>query len=138
MRFEGTWKRCSRGRDLVDVHLSEEWKAVGSSSSFHQWAAARAPFFPFGAPPCFAGLLLLAVVMLAGNLAADPVPVRHPQGSAHGFVVLNAMEGKRLATGDMTQSVAGDRVTSRLLLRFRDGSVDDDRTVFTQRGVFRL
>src|SRR5947209_15467375 len=96
-------KRCSLGRDLVDVHLSEEWKAVGSSSWFHQWAATRAPFFPFGAPPCFAGLLLLAVVMLAGNLAADPVPVRHPQGSAHGFVVLNSMEGKRLAAGDMTQ-----------------------------------
>jgi hypothetical protein len=134
----GHVKRCSLGQDLVDVHFSKEWKAVGSSSSFHQRAAARAPFFPFGAPPCFAGLLLLALVMLAGNLDADPVPVRHPQGSAHGFVVLNSMEGKRLATGDMTQSVAGDRVTSRLLLRFRDGSVDDDRTVFTQRGVFRL
>ena len=96
MRFRqekaGHVKRCSLGQDLLDVHLSEEWKAVGSSSSSHQRAAARAPFFPFGAPPCFAGLLLLAVVMLAGSLAADPVPVRHPQGSAHGFVVLKSMK----------------------------------------------
>jgi hypothetical protein len=79
-----------------------------------------------------------AVALLALNLYADPVPVRHPQGSAHGFVVLKTLEGKRLATGDMTQIVQGDRVISRLLFRFRDGSVDDDTTVFTQRGVFRL
>jgi hypothetical protein len=38
----------------------------------------------------------------------------------------------------MTQIVHGDRVTSRLVFHFRDGSVDDDRTVFSQRGVFRL
>ena len=34
--------------------------------------------------------------------------------------------------------VHGDRVTSRLIFRFRDGSVDDDITVFSQRGTFRL
>jgi hypothetical protein len=34
--------------------------------------------------------------------------------------------------------VHGDRVTSRLIFRFRDGSIDDDVTVFTQRRVFRL
>ena len=38
----------------------------------------------------------------------------------------------------MTQVVNGDRVTSRLVFRFRDGSVDEETTVFTQRGVFRL
>ena len=67
-----------------------------------------------------------------------PVPVRHPQGSAHGFVALKTLKGTRIATGDMTQIVHGDRVTSRLIFRFRDGSIDDDITVFSQRGVFRL
>jgi len=32
----------------------------------------------------------------------------------------------------------GARVTSRLILRFRDGSIDDETTVFSQRGTFRL
>ena len=38
----------------------------------------------------------------------------------------------------MTQVVHGDRVTSRLVFHFRDGSLDDDTTVFSQRGFFRL
>ncbi len=83
-------------------------------------------------------LPLLAALLLIMNLCADPVPVRHPQGSAHGFVALKTLEGVRIAIGDMTQIVHGDRVTSRLIFRFRDGSVDDDTTVFSQRGVFRL
>jgi hypothetical protein len=83
-------------------------------------------------------LFVLASVLLVANLRADPIPVRHPQGSAHGFVALKTMEGKRIATGDMTQAVHGDRVTSRLIFRFRDGSIDDDTTVFSQRRTFRL
>ncbi|MGI8959239.1 MAG: hypothetical protein ACR2IV_05685 [Bryobacteraceae bacterium] len=84
------------------------------------------------------GLLLFLAALLRANLYADPVPVRHPQGSAHGFVALKTLKGTRIATGDMTQIVHGDRVTSRLVFRFRDGSIDDDTTVFSQRGVFRL
>ena len=48
------------------------------------------------------------------------------------------MDGKRLATGDMTQVVRGDRVTSHLVFRFRDGSLDEETTVFSQKGTFRL
>jgi hypothetical protein len=91
----------------------------------------RFPSHPFG-------LLLLLAALVRANLYADPVPVRHPQGSAHGFVALKTLKGTRIATGDMTQIVHGDRVTSRLVFRFRDGSIDDDITVFSQRGVFRL
>ncbi len=84
---------------------------------------------------CF---LLLSAALLLLKLRAETIPVRHPQGSAHGFVILSTLDGKRIATGDMTQIVRGDRVRSRLLFRFRDGSVDDDTTIFKQRGVFRL
>jgi hypothetical protein len=84
------------------------------------------------------GLLFLLALLLRATLYADPVPVRHPQGSAHGFVVLKTLQGTRIAIGDMTQIVHGDRVTSRVIFRFRDGSIDDDTTVFSQRGVFRL
>lgn len=69
---------------------------------------------------------------------ADPIPVRYPQGSSHGFVALKTLKGTRIATGDVTQTVQGDRVTSRCTFRFRDGSIDDETTVFSQRGTFRL
>jgi hypothetical protein len=84
------------------------------------------------------GRVFLAGALLGGSLVADPVPVRHPQGSSHGFLVVKTLAGTRIATGDATQVISGDRVTSRLTLRFTDGSIDDDTTVFTQRGVFRL
>jgi hypothetical protein len=82
--------------------------------------------------------LFFAVAFLGPVLQAEPVPVRHPQGSAHAFLALKTLEGRRIATGDVTQIVNGDRVTSHVIFRFRDGSIDDDTTVFAQRGVFRL
>ena len=84
------------------------------------------------------GFIVIAAALPNGNLPADPVPVRHPQGSSHGFLALKTLNGKSIAIGDATQIVQGDRVTSRVIFRFRDGSIDDDVTVFSQRGVFRL
>jgi hypothetical protein len=69
---------------------------------------------------------------------AEPIPVRHVEGTEHGFLVLRTKEGRRLAVGDLYQVVRGDTVTSRLLFHFKDGSVDDETTVFSQRGTFQL
>src|SRR2546430_5526035 len=71
-------------------------------------------------------------------LTADQVPVRHMEGLMHGFLALRTLDGRRLADGEMTQIAEGDRVTSRLIFRFKDGSVYDDTTIFSQRGAFRL
>jgi hypothetical protein len=71
-------------------------------------------------------------------LSANQVPVRHTEGLMHGFLALRSLDGKRLADGEMTQVAEGDRVTSRLIFRFKDGSVYDDTTIFSQRGAFRL
>ncbi len=71
-------------------------------------------------------------------MSADQVPVRHMEGLMHGFLALRTLDGQRLADGEMTQVAEGDRVTSRLIFRFKDGSVYDDTTVFSQRGAFRL
>ena len=80
----------------------------------------------------------MTAVLLAVKLSAEPVPVRHPQGSSHGFLAVKTLEGTRIATGDATQIVHGDRVTSRVILRFVDGSIDEDTTVFSQNGFFHL
>ncbi len=86
------------------------------------------------------GLLVLAAasVLVGVSLQAEPVKVLYPQGSSHGFALLKTLDGKRLAVGDMTQVIQGGKIRSRLLMRFNDGSIDDDVTVFTQQGVFRL
>ncbi len=64
--------------------------------------------------------------------------MRYVEGTVHGFLALRSKEGRVLAVGDLFQVVSGDRVTSRLLFRFKDGSVDDETAVFSQRGNFQL
>jgi len=60
------------------------------------------------------------------------------EGLMHGFLALRTLDGERLADGEMSQVAEGDRVTSRLIFRFKDGSVYDDTTTFSQRGAFRV
>ncbi len=81
---------------------------------------------------------VLLTFCLSGLSHAEPIAVRFVQGSSHGFLALKTLQGVTIATGESTQTVHGDRVTSRLIFRFRDGSIDDDVTIFTQRRVFRL
>jgi hypothetical protein len=80
----------------------------------------------------------LITVLIGAPVHAEPIPVRYPQGSAHGFLAIRTVGGVRVATGDVTQIIHGSRVTSRVVFRFRDGSLDDETTVFSQRGTFRL
>lgn len=59
-------------------------------------------------------------------------------GSSHGFVVLRDGSGKLIAVGDEVDIAEGITVHSRLVLRFRDGSIDDETTVFTQGETLQL
>ena len=68
----------------------------------------------------------------------DPVAVRHVEGTIHGFLALRSMEGKTLAAGDLTQVVKGAQLVTHLVFRFKDGSIDDETTTYSQRGNFRL
>ncbi len=43
-----------------------------------------------------------------------------------------------VARGDLEQTSRGGRVTSHLVYHFKDGSVQDEKTVFSQGGHFRL
>ena len=89
--------------------------------------------------PRFAHWLSVCAVLIAARpLAAEPVPVRLPEGLVHGFLTLRSVDGTILAEGDQIQYLRDGRVTSRLLLKFRDGSVNDETVVFTQDKVFRV
>ena len=85
-----------------------------------------------------AALLACAAQFQTIPLPAEQVRVRHMEGLMHGFLALRTLEGKRLADGEMTQVAEGDRITSRLIFRFKDGSVYDDTTIFSQRSAFQL
>lgn len=84
-------------------------------------------------------LLSTAAFLLYSELIwAEPVPVRHVQGLLRGFLVLRAEDGTVLASGDLRQAVKGSQVTSQLSFHFKDGSVHEETTVFSQRRTFRL
>lgn len=86
-----------------------------------------------------AGLLVLITALLLHRpLAAAPVPVRFVEGSLHGFLGLSTPEGVLIASGDLLQVGRDGEVQSRLVFRFRDGSVFDETVVFAQRNVFTL
>ena len=86
--------------------------------------------------PC--SLATLFVFALQPGAYADPVTVRAPQGSLHGFLEIRSDDGHIVASGDTTQTGHGNLITSRTLFTFRDGSTDDETTVFSQHGSFRL
>src|SRR2546428_62046 len=71
-------------------------------------------------------------------LDGEPILVRHPEGTVRGFLALRTTDGRVLAAGDLIQTVHADRVISRVVFRFRDGSVDEQTTIFSQSGAFRL
>ena len=83
-------------------------------------------------------LVLVAVLLWPRPLAAAPVPVRFAEGATHGFIVLRTVNGVLLASGDLFQVGRGGKVESRMVFRFKDGSVFDETVVFTQQRVFTL
>ncbi len=96
---------------------------------------AKAGRFCFGS---LAALFAFTVLFPTIPLTAEQVAVRHKEGLTHGFLALRDLEGTRLADGELTQIAEGDRVTSHLIFRFKDGSIYDDTTIFSQRTSFQL
>jgi len=69
---------------------------------------------------------------------AAPFTVLHREGLVHGFLLLRTPEGETIATGELTQGARGDRVTSKVVFHFKDGSLHEETVIFSQRDRFRL
>jgi hypothetical protein len=79
------------------------------------------------------------VIIQAAGLTAEQIPVRHIEGVTLGFLVLRNPAGEALAYGDWKQVVRPDGiVVDDLRFQFKDGSLYEEITKFTQRGKFRL
>jgi hypothetical protein len=85
-----------------------------------------------------AAAVACGMVLQLGSLGAEPVTVRYREGVVRGFLALKTLDGTLLADGDLIQVARGDRVTTRLVFHFKDGSTYDETAVFTQRQRFRL
>jgi hypothetical protein len=84
-------------------------------------------------------LLLFGSILLSpGPLSGEAVEVRHTEGVVHGFLVLRTLDGKAIADGDLIQTARGERVTTRLVFHFKDGSIHDETAIYSQRQRFQL
>jgi hypothetical protein len=85
----------------------------------------------------FVSACILSLVMVAAA-AGQEVKVRARDGSARGFLVLRSETGAILASGEFSQFPQGDRIKARLVFHFKDGSLDEETTVYSQKSTFRL
>jgi hypothetical protein len=83
-------------------------------------------------------LILVTVLMGLRHASAAPVAVRFAEGVTHGFLVLRNVDAELLASGDLLQFQQGGQVESRMVFRFKDGSLYDETVVFTQQRVFTM
>jgi hypothetical protein len=83
-------------------------------------------------------LLISTCVLSCSAASASPVAVRYKEGLVHGFLVLSTLDGVPIGAGDLTQVARGDQVTIQMAFRFKDGSRQEETTVFSQRSNFRL
>jgi hypothetical protein len=86
----------------------------------------------------FAVLLACAFALSGATVSASPVAVRYKEGLLHGFLVLSTLDGTPIAQGDLIQLPHGNQITSKLTYHFKDGSRQEETTLFSQRGNFRL
>jgi hypothetical protein len=88
---------------------------------------------------CFQAVLL-ATTLLAPHsyLQGQELKVHYRAGAEHGFLLLHDLTGAILAHGEITQVPYRDRIKLHLVFRFRDGSLDDETTVYSQQHTFHL
>ena len=85
-----------------------------------------------------AASLLCASLPVVAAARAEPVPVKHPSGEVHAFLVIRNDEGKLLGHADEVIARAGKAWSSRLTIRFLDGSLSDETTLYTQGATLHL
>lgn len=82
--------------------------------------------------------LIASVALWSGVASSEPVAVRYTEGTLRGFVVVRSLDDRLLADGEAIQTIRGDRVTSRLIFRFKDGSTHEETTVYSQSQQLQL
>jgi hypothetical protein len=83
--------------------------------------------------------LFIPIAMLsAAGLFGQAVAVRQTEGELRGFLVLRSANGTLTGNEDSMQTTRGGQIVYHSVIHFKDGSVQDETTVFTQNGHFQL
>ena len=87
----------------------------------------------------FAVTVMVIAVLMCSPAGAAPVAVRAPEGSTHGYILVRSLAGETRGQGELVQVVKEDGlVESHLVFHFKDGSLHDEKVVFSQQRVFTL
>lgn len=89
-------------------------------------------------PEWSAGLLVMALLGTSYSTQGQELKLRYRTASEHGFVILRDAAGAILASGEVTQVPSKNRITLHVVFRFRDGSIDDETTLYSQGETIRL
>lgn len=79
---------------------------------------------------------MMTCLVLPGR--SEEVRVRHRAGAAHGFLELRDESKAVIASGELTQMSYGDLMKMRVVFHFKDGSLHDETSVYSQRRTLRL
>jgi hypothetical protein len=83
--------------------------------------------------------IAMATVWFMPTSAAAPIEARFPEDETHGNLLVQSLAGQTIGHGEMTQAIRdGDLVENRLVVHFKDGSLHDEKVVFSQVDVFTL
>ena len=84
-------------------------------------------------------VLMVLAALVSVPVNAAPVAVRSPEETTRGFLLVRSLDGETIGQGEMTQGVKeGDLVERRLVFRFTDGSLHDEKVTFSQQRVFTM
>jgi hypothetical protein len=86
----------------------------------------------------FAGLVAMVVFGSSCTMHGQALKVRSRSGSEHGFLLVRDQAGAIIGSGELTQVSYGRRTKLRVVLNFRDGSLDDETTLYSQGETLRL
>lgn len=96
---------------------------------------------PGGHRGAIVGLAMVIAIVEFMSTPSDAAPIeaRFPEDETHGRLLVRTLAGETIGQGEMTQAIReGDLVENRLVFRFKDGSLHDEKVTFSQLGVFML
>jgi hypothetical protein len=80
----------------------------------------------------------MALLGTSYSTQGQELKLKYRTASEHGFVILRDTAGAILASGELTQVPSRRRITLHVVFHFRDGSIDDETTLYSQGETIRL
>jgi hypothetical protein len=87
----------------------------------------------------FAVTVMMIVVLMYSPAGGAPVPVRSSEGVVHAYLLVRSLAGDPVGQGELIQAVKENGlVESHAVFHFKDGSLHDEKVVYSQQRVFTL